>query len=67
MAKNNITIVRGLIKYIDRIKEYSNNVDYDSFVSNIQLHEACIFNLLQMGELINRLDGELPVIIRKFP
>jgi len=58
MANRNITIVRDLVKYIVKIKEYCNGVDKDSFVANTQLHEACVFNLLQMGESITRLDDK---------
>ena len=58
MANRNMTIVRDLIKYIVRIKEYCNNIDYDSFAANTQLHEACVFNLFQMGESANRLDDK---------
>ena len=67
MANRNTIIVEGLIKYIVKVKEYSNNVDYDSFVSNTQLHEACIFNLLQMGELVTRLDEEFILSFPKIP
>jgi len=67
MVNRNITIVGGLIKYIVKVKEYSTNVDYDSFVSNMQLHEACIFNLLQMGELITRLDEEFTSFYPEIP
>jgi len=56
MTNKNIALIRELIKYISRIKEYCNNVDYGFFVANTQLHEACVFNLLQMGESVCRLD-----------
>ena len=43
---------------IVRLKEYCNSINYDSFVANTQLHEACVFNLFQMGESAIRLDDE---------
>ena len=30
--------------------------DYNSFITNSQLVEACVFNLSQMGELVRKLD-----------
>ena len=67
MTSRNITIVRELIKYIIKVKEYCNNIDYDSFAANAQLHEACVFNLFQMGESVNRLDDEFTHDYSKIP
>ncbi len=52
----NSKIVIKIIKYIDTILDYTNNVDYQSFSSHSMLIEACVFNLSQMGELVNKLD-----------
>jgi len=67
MANKNITLVRALIKYIVKIKEYCNNIDHDSFVANTQLQEACVFNLLQMGESVNRLDDKFTNAYSEIP
>ena len=58
MENKNKDIIRELIKYIIKIKRYCNNVDYASFVTNEQLHEACVFNLFQIGESANRLNDD---------
>lgn len=53
--KNKI-IVEKIIKYISKILEYTKNVEYDSFINNSILVEACVFNLSQIGELANKID-----------
>ncbi len=53
--KNN-KIVKKLIKYVDNILDYTNHVDYQTFSKNSMMIEACVFNLSQMGELVNKLD-----------
>jgi len=67
MVNRNIIIVRELIKYIVKIKDYCNNVEHDSFVLNTQLQEACVFNLLQMGESVNRLDDKFTLAYPEVP
>ena len=55
--KNEI-IVRKLIEYIEKIAGYVQNCDYETFSDNSMLAEACIFNLSQMGELVNHIDED---------
>lgn len=48
-------------KYLNILKKfylYVEGIDYDSFVDNTMLVEACVFNLGQIGELANKLDKE---------
>ncbi len=54
----NKKIVLKIIKYIDSILKYTNNVNYADFESNSMMVEACVFNLSQIGELVNKLDKE---------
>ena len=54
----NQTIVQKIIKYIDSILRYINYVDYAEFRNNSMMVEACVFNLSQIGELVNKLDKE---------
>lgn len=63
----NEIIIQKLVGYIDKLTEYCAGLDYDSFSADIKLVEACVFNLSQMGELVNKLDtaftsahGEIP-------
>lgn len=55
--KNDI-IVGKLIAYADKIIDYCDGYDYESFSSDPMLVDACVFNLSQMGELANRIDSD---------
>ena len=57
----NRTVVEKIIKYIDKILLYTENITYDSFAENTVLVEACVFNLSQMGELANKIDKEFEI------
>ena len=48
--RNNIIIAK-MLGYIEKILSYCEGIDYESFVSNSLLTEACVFNLSQLGEL----------------
>ena len=52
----NREILQKIVRHIDKIQQYCQGKDYQSFCEDTQLVEACVFNLSQMGELINRLD-----------
>ena len=60
----NQKIILKTINYIDSILEYTSNVDYVEFMNNTMMVEACVFNLSQIGELINKLDKEY---MQKYP
>ena len=55
--KNKI-IIEKILKYIQKVLSYVEGADYDSFVKNTMLVEACVFNLGQIGELANKIDKE---------
>ena len=55
--RNNIIIAK-MLGYIEKILSYCEGIDYESFVSNSLLTEACVFNLSQLGELTTKLDSE---------
>lgn len=54
----NQKIIQKIINYIDSIIRYTNDVDYSKFRNNSMMVEACVFNLSQIGELVNKLDKE---------
>jgi len=56
MDKKNAILVMKMIGYIDKISLYLSDIDKTSFLSDTKLIEACVFNLLQLGELANRVD-----------
>ena len=47
-----------MIKYIEKILAYTEDVSYDDFSKNSILVEACVFNLGQLGELSNKTDKD---------
>ena len=55
--KNKI-IVEKILKYISKVLDYTKDTEYDTFISNSILVEACVFNLSQIGELANKIDKE---------
>lgn len=55
--KNKI-IVEKILKYISKVLEYTKSTEYDDFINNSILVEACVFNLSQIGELANKIDKE---------
>lgn len=54
----NKMIVEKILKYISKILDYTKDTEYDAFISNSILVEACVFNLSQIGELANKIDRE---------
>ena len=58
MDRKNEIIISKIIGYIDKIENYTKGSSKESFLSNMQLVEACVFNLLQIGELASRIDEQ---------
>jgi len=54
----NEIIVSKLLAYAEKIMTYCGGCDYNSFVADTMLVEACVFNLSQMGELCKSIDEE---------
>ncbi len=52
----NQIIIKKMISYIDTVLKYTSNLNYVDFKNNTMMAEACIFNLSQIGELVNKLD-----------
>jgi uncharacterized protein with HEPN domain len=56
MKSKNDIILKKLIGHIDKIASYIEGLDQAAFLADTKIVEACVFNLLQMGELTGRLD-----------
>ena len=61
-------LTQRIVQHIRHTMEYCDSVTLDDFMANRQLQEACIFNVLQVGELAARiielgLDREHPQIM----
>lgn len=54
----NEKIVLKIINYIDSIIKYTDNIKYNEFINNSMMVEACVFNLSQIGELVNKIDKQ---------
>lgn len=54
----NKLIVERILKYVSKVIEYTENTEYDDFINNSILVEACVFNLSQIGELANKIDKD---------
>ena len=47
-------IIEKIVQRIDSVLEYCHDVDYAGFIDDSKLNEACVFNLLQIGEMCNK-------------
>ena len=56
MADKNHIIVEKIVAHIDKITSYIAGLERATFLADTKAVEACVFNLLQMGELAGRLD-----------
>jgi len=54
--KNKI-IIDKMLAYCEKVQTYSAGLDYYQFVASPMVTEACVFNLLQLGEVIAKVDG----------
>jgi len=64
----NKKVIKKIIAHIDNTLEYVNGQTIDSFTQNRMLQEACVFNVLQIGELAkNALDADIAVKYPEIP
>lgn len=54
----NDIIIEKILVLIAKIQRYCEDLDYDQFCRTEILAEACVFNLSQMGEMVNRLSDD---------
>lgn len=55
MKDKDLQIIGKIIKRIESDMTYCDGETSETFYHNPMLQEACVFNLLQIGELANRL------------
>ena len=53
---DNQKAIVNIIKYIDKIIDFTKNIDYDHFASDELIQDACFMNLMQIGETANKID-----------
>ncbi|MCL1927128.1 MAG: DUF86 domain-containing protein [Syntrophorhabdaceae bacterium] len=56
MEDKNYFIIEKIVGHIDKIASYIAGLEQTMFLADTKAVEACVFNLLQMGELVGRLD-----------
>ena len=56
MDKKNSALTIKIISSIDKILEYIGSSSKEDFLKSSILIEACVFNLLQIGEIASRFD-----------
>jgi len=56
MDEKNVRIVKNIIGYAEKILSYCSALSEDTFLVDGKLVEACVFNLIQIGEATNRFD-----------
>lgn len=64
--KNNV-IVQKMLGYIEKVLKYTENMDYNNFIKQEVVLEACVFNLSQLGELVGKIDSEYRTVHREIP
>lgn len=55
----NSVLLQKMYCYVTKLIEYSTGYAYDSFIKDTKLVEACVFNLIQLGELCHAADNKL--------
>ncbi len=63
----NEIIVQKLLAYAEKLLRYCDGLDYDDFVADSKLVEACVFNLSQMGELCRAADDDFTAAHPQIP
>ena len=52
---------------IERIECFCKSVDYENFSNNDMLIDACVFNLSQIGEQVNKIDEDFEMVHPEVP
>lgn len=63
----NEVIIGKMLDYIEKVLKYTQGMDYDTFVKQEVIMEACIFNLSQLGEVAGKIDNEYRAVHREIP
>jgi len=61
---SNEDVVATMLAYCAKIQTYSADLNEQQFNASSMVTEACVFDFIQLGELINKLD---PEFIKKNP
>ena len=64
--KNDV-IIGKMLGYIEKVLKYTQGMDYDTFIKQEVIMEACVFNLSQLGELAGKIGIEYRAIHKEIP
>jgi uncharacterized protein with HEPN domain len=58
MDDKNIQVAKNIIGYAEKILSYCSELSEDTFLANDMLTEACVFNIIQIGESTCQLSDD---------
>jgi uncharacterized protein with HEPN domain len=61
MDDKNIRTVKKIIGHAEKILSYCSALSEDTFLADNMLVEACVFNIIQIGELTRQLSDDFTV------
>lgn len=64
--KNDV-IIGKMLGYIEKVLKYTQDMDYNAFIKQEVIMEACVFNLSQLGELAGKVEKEFRAVHREIP
>jgi len=64
---NDRILIEKILRYIDKISRYVSDVEKDEFLNDSKLAEACVLNLMQIGELAGKVDADFQKLYADVP
>jgi len=58
MDDKNVRMIKKIIDYSEKILTYCNALSKDTFLGDDMLVEACVFNIIQIGEATRQLSDD---------
>ena len=58
MDERSTKIIEKIIVYAEKVASYCNGLNEEQFLANTVIIEACVFNIIQIGESARLLDAE---------
>jgi len=67
MDDKNIQLIKKIIDYAEKILSYCSTLSEDTFLANDMLTEACVFNIIQIGEATRKLSDDFTAKYSNIP
>ncbi len=64
--KNDV-VIKKMLGYIEKVLRYTQAMDYNTFIKQEMVMEACVFNLSQLGELAGKADSQYRSAHKEIP